>query len=144
LGLIIRDILFFIPQFIFNFLLFLFRLYKQIAFFDEPVMEFIGCMQAFLLAYFPQVIIVRRVLCFLIHHLLYRTLDVITVLSSFIFYKSFDWHNHKDVSGYLKFSQGITNCVILGSIHKGRAARFITRCARLPGSPWATLILKEI
>jgi hypothetical protein len=109
--LIIREILFFIPQFIFKFLLFLFRPYQQIAFFDEPVMEFIGGMQAFVLAYYPQVIIVRRVLSFLIHHHLYRTLDVITVLSSFIFYESFDWHNHKDVSGYLKFSQGIGNCV---------------------------------
>jgi hypothetical protein len=112
LGLIIREILFFIPQFIFKFLLFLFRLYKQIAFFDEPVMEFIGGMQAVLLAYFPQVIIVYRVMCFLIHYHLYMTLDVITVLSSFIFYKSFDWHNLKDVSGYLKFSQGIGNDVI--------------------------------
>jgi len=67
-------------------------------------MEFIGGMQAVLLTYFPQVIIICRVLHFLIHHQLYRTLDVITVFSSFIFYKSFDWHNHKDVYGYLKFS----------------------------------------
>ena len=76
-------------------------------------MEFIGSMKAFLLAYFPEVIIVRRVLCYLIHNNLDRTLDVITVLSSFIFYKTFDWHNHKDVSGYLKFSQGIGNCVVI-------------------------------
>ncbi len=68
-------------------------------------MEFIGRMQAVFLAYFPQVIIIFSVLLFLIHHYLYMTSNVITIFSSFIVYKSLDWHNHKADSEYLKFSE---------------------------------------
>jgi len=69
-------------------------------------MEFIGSMQAIFDAHFPQVIVICRVLCFFIHHDLYGTLDIVAVFSSFVFYKSLDWHNLKDDSGYLRFAEG--------------------------------------
>jgi len=100
----ILEILFFIPQFIFIYLLYFFRPDEQIAFFDQPVMEFIGRMQAVFLAYLPQVIIIPGVLSFLIHHHLYRTFNIFAVFSPLILYESLDWHNHKADSEYLRFS----------------------------------------
>jgi hypothetical protein len=69
-------------------------------------MEFISGMQAVFHAYFPQVIVFCRFLCLFIHHHLYGTLDIVAVFSSFVLYKSLDWHNLKADSEDLKFVEG--------------------------------------
>ncbi len=68
-------------------------------------MEFISGMQAIFDAYFPQVIVICRVLRLFIHHHLYGTLNIVAVFSSFVLYKSLDWHNHKDDSEDLKLTE---------------------------------------
>jgi len=76
-------------------------------------MEFIGGVQTIFFAYFPEFIIgvICGVLFLPVHDNLYRTLDVVAVFSSFILYKSLDWHNHIAESGYLRFAEGFKNIV---------------------------------
>ncbi len=68
-------------------------------------MEFVCSMQTVFLAYFPEVIVIFRVLPFPVHNHLYGTSNVVAVFSSFILYKSLDWHNHKADSGYLRLTE---------------------------------------
>ena len=68
-------------------------------------MEFISGMQAVFHACFPQVIVICRALYLFIHRHLYVTLDIVAVFSSFVLYKSLDWHNHIAESEDLKFAE---------------------------------------